>query len=255
MFCLSVLPSDGPLEGMILKTYRGGRDPEVLELLARRHDAYLDCLRLAGFRVPDTDFRLLDEAGFLRPVILQTAMHADAMLTVRFTRASVGDALAMLDEVAALVADFWRRVAQRPERIGLRAGLESFALDADGPIFLDTFLPLITYSRDEIGRLVHRFSDRGVMYSLSKVLPGRARDVQDRWYSPAGTLGMLVDSALRARPADAAMILDWAHQFAMTRVDGPARAAMLAALARHGRSPATGDTLRADAGIGQRPHA
>ena len=55
-FCAPFRPAEGPLKDKVIKTYRGGRDPELLEQLARRHTAYVgDCLpgsRL--WRLPDT---------------------------------------------------------------------------------------------------------------------------------------------------------------------------------------------------------
>lgn len=225
----------GPLEGYVTTVYRGGRDPEVQELLSRRHDAYVDCLRLAGVRVPETHLRLIDEAGAQRPVIVQKAVPDDSMLVPLMRKAGPQAAIGLLDRVATDVAEFWRRVAQRPERVGFHAQIERFGMDEKGPLFLETFPPLIGYNRDEMGQLIQRFADSGLVRGLGKVLPGRLRDMQDRWYTPAGSIQTLIDGALRLRPADAEEILEWADGFAATRLEGPWRKAVQAQLARHAR--------------------
>lgn len=235
-FGVPMQPQSGPLAGRILTVYRGGRDPEVQELLARRHEAYVDCLRLAGVRVPDTQLRLIDEAGMQRPVIVQSAIPDDRMLAPLMLNASPEAAIELLDRVATDVAEFWRRVAQRPERVGFHAQIERFGMDEDGPVFLDTFPPLISYSRDDMGYLIQRFADNGLVRGLGKVLPGRLRDMQDRWYTPAGSIQTLIEGALRLRPADAGDILEWADRFATTRLEGPWRNAVQAQLARHARA-------------------
>ncbi len=234
-FGVTFRPTSGILAGHLVTAYRSGRDPDVQELLARRHDAYVDCLRLAGIRVPDTAFRLLDEAGSQRAVIVQQAVDHDRMLVTMMRRASAEAAIDLLDQVAVEVVEFWRRVAQRPERIGFNARVERFAMDADGPVFLDTFPPLISYNRDEIGQLIQRFADSGLIRGLGKILPGRVRDFQDRWYTPAGSLSTLIDGALRVRPNDQGLILDWADNFASRRLEGPWRNAVQANLARQER--------------------
>lgn len=237
-FGVPVRPVSGPFADHYLTLYRIGRDPEVQELLARRHEAYVDCLRLAGVRVPETRLRLLDEAGQSRPVIIQRAVPEDTMLEPLLRKAGPEAAIGLLDRVATDVAEFWRRVAQRPERIGLHAQIGRFAMDEDGPVFLDTFPPLIGYSRDEMGQVIQRFADRGLIRGLGKVLPGRVRDLQDRWYTPAGSVSTLIDGALRLRPHDSGAILDWANGFAATRLEGPWRNAVQALLARHARASA-----------------
>jgi uncharacterized peroxidase-related enzyme len=51
----------------------------------------------------------------------------------------------------------------------------SFAIDETGQVvFLDTFPPLIGYSREAMGRLLLRFSESGLMRGIGALLPGRA---------------------------------------------------------------------------------
>lgn len=245
----------GPLEGYVMTVYRGGRDPEVQELLSRRHDAYVDCLRLAGVRVPETHLRLIDEAGMQRPVIVQKAVPEDSMLVPLIRKAGPEAVIGLLDRVATDVAEFWRRVAQRPERVGFHAQIERFGMDEKGPLFLDTFPPLISYSRDEMGQLIQRFADNGLVRGLGKVLPGRLRDMQDRWYTPAGSVQTLIDGALRLRPADAEEILEWADGFASTRLEGPWCNAVQAQLARHARAAKVGVGRWNGIAGRDRPHA
>ncbi|MEJ6393791.1 DUF6206 family protein [Gymnodinialimonas sp. 2305UL16-5] len=235
-FGLPLRPQSGPLAGYVVTAYRGGRDPDVQELLVRRHAAYVDCLTLAGVRVPETQIRLIDDAGTQRPVIVQQAIPDAAMMPRMMQHAAPQMAIDLLDQVATQAAEFWRRVAQRPERIGLHAQLDRFALAEDGAlVFLDTFPPLIAYSRDEMGVLIQRFADNALIRGLGKVLPGRIRDVQDRWYTPAGSVSTLIEGALKLRPQDHDAIIAWAEHFAATRLEGPWRNAVQAQLARQER--------------------
>lgn len=254
-FGVPMRPSSGPLQDYIVTAYRGGRDPDVQETLARRHDAYIDCLRLAGLRVPETQLRLLEDAGVQRPVIAQRAVAVDMMLPSLISKAGPDAAIGLLDRVATDVAEFWRRVAQRPERVGLHAQVDRFGMDEEGPLFLETFPPLISYNRDEMGHFIQRFADNGLVRGLGKVLPGRLRDMQDRWYTPAGSISTLIDGALRLRPNDTGAIVDWAHGFVNTRVEAPWRPSILAQLARHKRTTDQGNGLWSPRPGRDRPHA
>jgi hypothetical protein len=50
-------------------------------------------------------------------------------------------------------------------------------------------------------------------------LPGRIRDIQDRWYTPGGSIITLIEGAARLRPHDSDAIFEWAGHFAQTRLD------------------------------------
>ncbi len=254
-FGVPMRPLSGPLADDVVTLYRSGRDPRVQEALARRHEAYVDCLRLAGIRVPQTNLRLLEDAGTLRPVIVQKAVSDDAMLPNLMKKAGAEAAIGLLDRVATDVADFWRKVAQRPERIGFHTQLDNFAMDENGTVFLDTFPPLISYNREEMGQLIQRFADSALIRGVGKVLPGRVREIQDRWYTPAGSINTLVDGALRLRPNDSAAIADWAEGFAQTRLETPWRAAVTTHLAKGVQSK--GEVARRWPRLGgrDRPHA
>jgi hypothetical protein len=253
-FCAPFRPASGPLCDRVIKTYRGGRDPELLEQLARRHDAYADVLRWAGVRLPETRFLLLNEAGYIQPVIVQEALDESLLMRPQIEAAALPDALTILEAAAASIADFWGRVAQRPERIGYHPSIRNFAFDEDGPIFFDTFPPLIGYSREEMGRLLLRFSESGLVRGVGTVMPERIRGIQDEWYSPAGTIVGLIGSAVRLRPADGPAILDWARGFAAARLKPGLRDEVLAELDRPPRLPAFWTGMRRVLGLEGKPN-
>jgi hypothetical protein len=253
-FCAPFRPASGPLSDRVIKTYRGGRDPELLEQLARRHDAYADVLRWAGVRLPETRFLLLNEAGYIQPVIVQEALDESLLMRPQIEAAALPDALTILEAAAASIADFWGRVAQRPERIGYHPSIRNFAFDEDGPIFFDTFPPLIGYSREEMGRLLLRFSESGLMRGVGTVMPERIRGIQDEWYSPAGTIVGLIGSAVRLRPADGPAILDWARGFAAAELKPGLRDEVLAELDRPPRLPAFWTGMRRVLGLEGKPN-
>jgi hypothetical protein len=253
-FCAPFRPASGPLSDRVIKTYRGGRDPELLEQLARRHDAYADVLRWAGVRLPETRFLLLNEAGYIQPVIVQEALDESLLMRPQIEAAALPDALTILEAAAASIADFWGRVAQRPERIGYHPSIRNFAFDEDGPIFFDTFPPLIGYSREEMGRLLLRFSESGLVRGVGTVMPERIRGIQDEWYSPAGTIVGLIGSADRLRPADGPAILDWARGFAAARLKPGLRDEVLAELDRPPRLPAFWTGMRRVLGLEGKPN-
>lgn len=237
-FCAPFRPAEGPLKDKVIKTYRGGRDPELLEQLARRHTAYVEVLTWAGVRLPETRFLILNEAGYLQPVIVQQAIDEALLMRPQIEAADLPRALAMLEGAALSIAEFWDRVAQRPERIGYHPSIRNFAYDETGPIFFDTFPPLIGYSREDMGRLLLRFSEAGLVRSMGAVLPERIRAIQDEWYSPAGTIVGLIGSAVRLRPADGPAILEWARAFASSRLEPGLGAEVRAELDRPPRLPA-----------------
>lgn len=250
-----VRPIDGPLHAHVLKPYRSGRDPEVLEPLLRRHVTYLDCLRRAGLKVPETELLLLDEHGLLRPVVVQDAIRPGHGLSDRLARADRDQAIAILDLVAQAILGFWRGVAQRPERIGLNASVGNFAIDDQGRVlFMDTFPPLIGYSRDEIGVLFLRFAESSMTRKIGALLPGRAREVQDPWYSLPGNLGLVIEAALHLRPKDGATLFRWAEVFATDHLSPLDAETLLVALRRPRPRFSLPKTTRR-LGFGLRPHA
>jgi len=253
-FCAPFRPPSGPLSDRVIKTYRGGRDPDVLEQLARRHDAYADVLRWAGVRLPETRFLLLNEAGYIQPVIVQEALDERLLMRPRIEAADLPEALSILEAAASSIADFWGRVAQRPERIGYHPSIRNFAIDEDGPIFFDTFPPLIGYSREEMGRLLLRFSESGLVRGMGRVMPERIRGIQDEWYSPAGTIVGLVGSAVRLRPEHGPAILDWARDFAGRHLKPGLRDEVLAELDRPPRLPAFWTGMRRLLGLEGKPN-
>ncbi|MCU4655037.1 DUF6206 family protein [Roseibacterium sp. SDUM158016] len=248
-------PSSGPLSTKVLKPYRTGRDPELLEQLVRRHESYLDCLDRAGLPVPPTRLLLLDEHGFLRPVVVQDAVPREALLSALISGRGLGAALQLLEGAADSVCSFWAGVAQRPERIGLHASVHNFAIDATaGAVYLDTFPPLIGYSRDDMGRLLVRFSESGLIRGIGSLLPGRVREIQDPWYTLPGNLGLLIEGAMRLRPQDREAMLGWAEAYAAGRLDASDRSALLTVLSRP--RPRIGGVGRARGfGFGLRPNA
>ncbi|MCT4684746.1 MAG: DUF6206 family protein [Roseicyclus sp.] len=253
-FCAPFRPAEGPLSDRVIKTYRGGRDPELLEQLGRRHDAYVEVLRWAGVRLPDTRFLLLNEAGYIQPVIVQEALDDHLMMRPQIEAATLPEALAILEAAASGIAEFWARVAQRPERIGYHPSIRNFAFDEDGPIFFDTFPPLIGYSREQMGRLLLRFSESRLVRRVGMVMPERIRGIQDEWYSPAGTIVGLVGSAVRLRPEDGPAILDWARGFAAAQLKPALRDEVLAELNRAPRLPAFWTGMRGLLGLEGKPN-
>jgi hypothetical protein len=132
--------------------------------------------------------------------------------------------------------------------------MHNFAFGPSGQVmFLDTFPPLIGYSREEMGRLLLRFSESGLMRGIGAVLPGRVREIQDPWYSLPGNLGLVVEGAARLRPKDRATIMGWTESFAGSTLSTEDGAALLNALSRSRPTLAPGRTLRFGSGL--RPHA
>jgi hypothetical protein len=255
LFSVPFRPTEGPLADHVLKPYRSGRDLEVLEPLVRRHVFYLECLERAGLAVPETELVLLEDHGVLRPVIVQRAVPAAHLLSTLMTGSETASALRRLESVATAICGFWTGVAQRPERIGLHASVHNFAIDAEGRVvFLDTFPPLIGLSREDMGRLLLRFSENGLMRGIGALLPGRAREIQDPWYGVTGNLGLLIEGALRLRPADRSAILGWAETFAQDVLPLPDGDRLMQTLSRPRPKLSVGTSMRRF-GAGLRPNA
>lgn len=253
-FCAPFRPASGPLADSVIKAYRGGRDPDVLELLSRRHDAYVAVLTQAGVRLPKTQFLILHQVGYMQPVIVQDALPEDTMLRPKIETADLDTALALLERAALSIASFWQAVAQRPERLGYHPSLRNFAIDADGPIFFDTFPPLIAYTREEMGQLLLRFSESWLIRTAGRLAPEQIRRIQDEWYSPSGTIIGLVGSAIRLRPDDRDAILDWARDFAASGLTGTLRVEVEAHLSKPPRLPAIWTGMRSVLGLEGKPN-
>ncbi|MBF9048023.1 hypothetical protein LSUCC0031_12950 [Rhodobacterales bacterium LSUCC0031] len=253
-FCLPFRPADGPLADRVIKTYRGGRDRDLLQELGARHDAYVAALTGAGVRLPQTEFLILEEAGYLQPVIVQEALDERILMRPRLEVASLSEMLDILGAAIVSIADFWARVADRPERIGYHPSIRNFAIDDQGPIFFDTFPPLIGYSHAEMGQLLLRFSESGLVRAMGRVMPARIRGIQDEWYSPAGTIVGLIGSAVRLRPADGPATLAWAQGFVAAQLKGALRDEVLAELDRPPRLPAYWTGMRRLLGLEGKPN-
>lgn len=253
-FCLPFRPADGPLADRVIKTYRGGRDRDLLRELGARHDAYVAALTGAGVRLPKTEFLILDQGGYLQPVIVQEALDERILMRPRLEAASLSEMEDILGAAILSIADFWARVADRPERIGYHPSIRNFAIDEQGPIFFDTFPPLIGYSHAEMGQLLLRFSESGLVRAMGRVMPGRIRGIQDEWYSPAGTIVGLIGSAVRLRPADGPATLAWAQAFVAAHLKGALRDEVLAELDRPPRLPAYWTGMRRVLGLEGKPN-
>jgi hypothetical protein len=187
LFSVPFRPAEGPLPGRMLKPYRSGRDLEVLEPLARRHTVYLECLERAGLVVPETELVLLERSR--RPAARRRAGgRADVMPSVKCpgrVRNGVGAAQ------PGKRRD-WRSAGSGRASPSGRSGSDCMPRCTTSPLgdgrvlFLDTFPPLIGYSREEMGRLLLRFSESGLMRGIGALLPGRVREIQDPWYGRDG---------------------------------------------------------------------
>ena len=253
-FCLPFRPEAGPLADRVIKTYRGGRDRDLLQELGARHAAYVEALQGAGVRLPETQFLILEEAGYLQPVIVQEALDERLLMRPRLEAASLSEMQEILGAATLSIAEFWHRIADRPERIGYHPSIRNFAIDDQGPIFFDTVPPLIGYSHAEMGKLLLRFSESGLVRAMGRVMPGRIRGIQDEWYSPAGTIVGLIGSAVRLRPADGPATLSWAQGFVAGQLRGALRDEVLAELDRPPRLPAYWTGMRRLLGLEGKPN-
>jgi hypothetical protein len=175
------------LPGRVLKPYRSGRDLELLEPLARRHTVYLECLQRAGlvYRRPNSSCsRITASCG---PSSCRRPCRCHAFCQMSWPRPK------RRRRCAAWKASRRRSAVSGAGSPSGRSGSDCMprcttshsAMDG-GVLFLDTFPPLIGYSREEMGRLLLRFSESGLMRGIGALLPGRVREIQDPWYGRAG---------------------------------------------------------------------
>lgn len=235
-FCAPFRPADGPLTDKVIKVYQGLRDDAALDRLAQAHDEYVAVLQRHGVTLPATHFRLLPMDGRRVPVIVQDALPDVSMMRARM----LGDPLpATLDHMEAagqVIARFWHDARNDPRRVGFHPSIRNFALIDGQAVFLDTFPPLIGYSRDEMGQMLIDFSSSRWIALAGRLARGTLTSIQDEWYDPAETLVGLVGSACRLRPDDAAAYLDWGRSFALRAMQRDA-AAIHEGLSRPPRLP------------------
>ena len=187
-------------------------------------------------------------------MIVQKVLEERLLLRPQIAAADLGLELDLMQQAARSIVEFWASVAGRAERIGYHPSLRNFAIDAQGPISFDTFPPLIGYSRDEMGRLLLRFSRSRLIRTLGPAFPERICAIQDEWYAPAGTILGLVGSAIRLRPADQAPILAWARGFAADELEGVTRAEILTGLDTPPRLPTVWVAMRRLLGLEGQPN-
>lgn len=215
-FCAPFRPEGGAFADRVIKVYRGLEDAGELRRLEAAHGAYLAVLERCGVPVPETGFALLDlGTGSVKvPVVVQRALPADSMMRTLMCSCTLPEALAHMEAAGQVIARFWQRVEGETGRIGFHPSIRNFAIVEGEAVFFDSFPPLIDYSREEMGRLLLRFSANPLMRFVGPFLRARVTGIQDEWYSPAETLIGLVGSACRLRPQESAHFLEWGREFA-----------------------------------------
>ncbi len=248
-FCAPFRPASGPFADCVIKVYRGLSDRAALDRLARAHDAYAAALREAGVRLPETAFTVLEYGQTGVPVIVQRALAPETMLRPQILAAEPERALLLIEQALNAIHCFWSHAETTGCRIGFHPSIRNYALEDGEIVFLDTFPPLIDYSRDEMGQLLLLFSSSPWMRRLGPLLPGTVRGIQDEWYTEAGNLTGLIGSAVRLRPDDAAAILALGRRLAEAWLTGAARTETLAELDRPPRLPSYWTATRRALGL------
>lgn len=213
-FCAPFRPKDGPFSDRVIKVYRASRDREMMARLAQCHDDYAAALLKTGVPVPETAFHLLPEGDVQVPVIVQEALPPETMMRPQMQKATVDEALEMMEAAGQVIARFWNNADQFETRIGFHPSIRNFAVSGGKATFFDTFPPLIHYSREEMGQMLLIFSESALMRRVGPLIRGRVTGIQDEWYSAPETLVGLVGSACRLRPDDAQAFLGWGRDFA-----------------------------------------
>jgi hypothetical protein len=252
-FCAPFRPAEGPLTDKVIKVYQGLRDTRALDRLASAHDAYVEVLHRHGVTLPATHFRLLDMHGRRIPVIVQDALADDSMMRLRMLHDALPATLGHMEAAGQVIATFWREARHDPRRVGFHPSIRNFALIDGRAVFLDTFPPLIGYSRAEMGQMLIDFSSSRWIALAGRVARGTLTSIQDEWYDPAETVVGLVGSACRLRPSDAAAYLDWGRDFALRAMPGDA-AAIHQGLARPPRLPGWWTSFRRLLGLQGAPN-
>lgn len=213
-FCAPFRVEDGPLSGKVIKVYRGLKDRERLERLARCHSDYVAAILGTGVKMPDTEFHLLEMDGVAVPVVVQEGLPEDAMMRRRMIDDPLDATLEHMEAAGQVTAQFWNAIDFDGPRIGFHPSIRNLAIVEGQGVFFDTFPPLIHYSRDEMGAMLATYADKPLMRVFAPLLGRKLTAVQDEWYSPPETLIGLVGSACRLRPDDTVAYLDWGRGFA-----------------------------------------
>lgn len=252
-FCAPFRAGPGPFVGRIIKVYQGLRDRDEIERLLRAHDEYVAALTGHGVPMPVTAITTVELDGLPVPVVVQEGLPDDAMMRPQMIAADRAGALRLMQDAGAVIARFWHGVQDDKRRIGFHPSIRNFANIDGQAIFFDTFPPLIGYSRAEMGRMLHRFSDKRLIRLIGPLMPGRIASIQDEWYDPAETLVGLVGSACRLRPADAEAFLEWGRDFARAEM-APWAEAALAGMQEPPRLPGYWTTFRRILGLQGEPN-
>lgn len=252
-FCAPFRAGPGAFEGRIIKVYQGLHDAQERARLLAAHDDYVEALTGYGVPMPDTAVTTVRLQGRDVPVVVQEALPDATMMRPQMLTNDLPGALALCQAAGEVIAGFWHAVQSDNRRIGFHPSIRNFAVVDSRAVFFDTFPPLIGYSRAEMGRMLHRFSDKRLIRLIGPLMPERIASIQDEWYDPAETLVGLVGSACRLRPDDAQAFLDWGRGFARSDMSPWADAA-LAGMQEPPRLPGYWTTMRKVLGLQGEPN-
>lgn len=240
----------------MIKLYRGVGSAALVEHLSAQHAAYVRALRAAGVLVPDTEMHVIRENQRYYPVVVQDLFRDDELLRNVIAKASLEQAKNLLVRCLEIIAAFWKAAENevKTSNLGFHASIRNFGFRQDKLWFLDTFPPLIGFDQPQMHRLVLTFAQNRWCRILGPLaLPFMSR-VSDDWYSAIECLEGAIGSACRLRPDDAQQLLATARQFARSRLEPPAAAALLGKLDRPPRLSATWTTLRSLMGKEGKPN-
>ena len=206
-FSKPFLIEDGILKGNVIKTYRPIDSEEYCARVKQLHDNYVEELRKANIKVPDTDLHIVDVDDKFHVAIIQEAFTPSELVRDVMKTCDVDPYLDLMAGVLTDAINFSAYMKDRTEMLGFHPTLRNYAFRMGTFYYFDTFPPMAGISEEEVQQLVIDFAPYhfpGFVKKLSKKYLGK---VTNEYYQYDLMISGIVGSSCRLRPEFADRVL------------------------------------------------
>jgi len=189
---------------LIVKKYLPVRDPEFVSGIVKNHDRYIQVLRDAGIKVPDTIITTCPVNGKIQIIIIQQAFRKDELLR---NLVEISPESELLKLCRLIFDDTIKYLKNKGKsmKTGFHPTLRNYALHDGSLFYFDTFPPMQMGQR-ELNRIILRMSPFGSFFK--KIIPLTwINIVSDEYYHFDKMFKGIAGSCCRLRPEYADAVL------------------------------------------------
>jgi hypothetical protein len=197
-------------KAFFIKLYIPVKSAALVSSIIINHDEYVNELKYAGLKVPDTKIlsRIIGKEHQL--VIIQDSFRDDELLRNCIIKADLKELTSLCTLVFDDIIQF-RNKRKKSIDIGFHPTLRNYAVHEGNLWFFDTFPPMLMKQND-LNALIIKMSPHGGL--IKKVIPPRSiNKVTDEYYRPDRMFTGIVGSCCRLRPDDVDKILSFSREY------------------------------------------